>query len=366
MNNNIEFIELDKLYLDRENPRLPSKLRGSKSTDSEIVNWMLQDASIIELMLAIGEAGFFVGEAILVVFDEAIGKYVVIEGNRRLTSVLLLNKPELAELHKKKIEKVLLEVEHKPVEIPCIVFDERSDITQYLGYRHVTGVKSWGILSKARYLDELSKGLEVDDLTAKCREIAKTIGSRSDHVRKLLIAFGIYEQVEDNGFFGIPNLDESTIYFNYFADSLGKENIRKYIGVDLQSDSPLSDLNISTLEELTGWFFRKNDNGATRVLGNSEQLKMLNEVIADSESFNYFQGGSGTIREAYNLITVTADSYHNEIEIALSALKRANSMSHNVKEHHTSDLVKLREIFEIAKAMKSVIQSKRTEDWDDV
>lgn len=365
MKNNIDLISLEKLELDWQNPRLPSKLRKSKSKKAEIINWMLQDASIIELMLAIGESGFFIGEAILVVFDKKKKKYVVIEGNRRLTSVLLLNKPELATLHRKKIAKLIDEVEHIPTEIPCIVFDCRSDITQYLGYRHVTGVKSWGILSKARYLDELSKEINSGSLGDKCRELAKAIGSRSDHVKKLLISYWIYEAVEEEGFFGIPNLDETTIYFNYYADSLGKENIRNFIKIDVQSDAPLSKLKLKNLNELTGWFFRKNDNGGTRVLGNSEQLKMLNEVIGDPEAFDYFRGGSGSIRDAYHLISVNADTYHNEIELALSALKRATSMSHNVEQHHSSDLLKLKEIFELTKAMKSVILSKKTEDWDD-
>ncbi|RDV23976.1 hypothetical protein DXV75_16575 [Alteromonas aestuariivivens] len=362
---NIQNIEISELELDRDNPRLPSKLRKKTSKDREIINWMLQDASIIELMMAIGEAGFFVGEAILVTWDEQRKKYIVIEGNRRLTAVTLLNQPEFASLHKKKIAKVIEEAEHIPLEIPCIVFDSRSEITQYLGYRHVTGVKSWGILSKARYLNELYKSLEDESLTQKCRELAKAIGSRSDHVRKLLISFWIYEQVEDEGFFNIPGLDESTIFFNYYADSLGKDNIRKYIDVDLLSETPTVSLNIDKLEELTNWFFRKNDQGATRVLGNSEQLKMLNDVLADPLAFDYFRGGSGSVRDAYNQVSVTADSYHNEIELSLSSLKRANSMTHNVKEHHSSDLVKLREIFDLAKAIKSAIEAKKNnEDWD--
>ncbi len=364
MSKNIEYINIDSLQLDRDNPRLPSNLRKPKSKDADIINWMLKDASIVELMMAIGEADFFVGEAILVVFDHKIKKYVVVEGNRRLTSVMLLNNPEVATLHKKKIAKVIEEAEYRPTEIPCIVFENRKDITQYLGYRHVTGIKSWGILPKARYLDELLKGLEEGSFSDKCRELAKAIGSRSDHVRKLLTSYWIYEVVEDEGFFSIPGLDETSIFFNYYADSLTKDNIRQYINVDLSSDEPTEALDVNKLMELTHWFFFKNENGGTRVLGNSEQLKMLNEVLASPEALDYFKGGSGSIREAYNLIAVNADSYHNEIELALAALKRAHSMTHNVEQHHTSDLIKLKEVFELTKAMKSVILSKNSEDWD--
>ena len=108
-NQNIEFIDLKDLYLDEANPRLPSKFKKKTPKQEEIVNWMLGDASIIELMLAIGQAGFFIGEALLVVKED--GKYVVIEGNRRLTSCLLLSNPDLADSRNKKIEKVLNETD---------------------------------------------------------------------------------------------------------------------------------------------------------------------------------------------------------------------------------------------------------------
>jgi hypothetical protein len=48
---------------------------------------MLLDASLIELMLAIGENGYFPGEQLLVVFDPSDSKYRVVEGNRRLSPV---------------------------------------------------------------------------------------------------------------------------------------------------------------------------------------------------------------------------------------------------------------------------------------
>ncbi|MEM8438217.1 hypothetical protein Q4S09_19680, partial [Morganella morganii] len=100
---NIDFIDLKNIKLDDKNPRLPSSFRKRKIGESEIVNWMLNDASISELMLAIGQSGFFIGESLLVIPDEyESNKYVVVEGNRRLTSVMLLNEPGLATSQKIK------------------------------------------------------------------------------------------------------------------------------------------------------------------------------------------------------------------------------------------------------------------------
>jgi hypothetical protein len=365
-NQNIQSISLSKLELDKANPRLPSKFRKGQLSKEDIINWMLADASIIELMLAIGHSGFFIGEALLVI-KETSGNYTVIEGNRRLTSMFLLNNPELAEIHKKKVGLVIQETTERPQDIPCIVFPHREDINKYLGYRHVTGVKSWGILQKARYLTELQKDYSEIPFTKQFKELAKSIGSLSDHVRKLLIAYQIYEQIEDNGFYNIRDLDETSIFFNYYADSLSRDSIRDFIGVDIKSEDPLEHLENSKLEELTKWFFEKNDQRKTRVIGDSKHLSMLDKVLGNEEASEYFRTGSGSILEAFQIVSVSSDSFNHEVEMALAGLKRAQNIIHKVEKHTNSDAVKtkLKEIFYLAKNMKSIVEATEDDGWDD-
>jgi ParB-like chromosome segregation protein Spo0J len=101
----IEFIPLEKLKLDNKNPRLPSNFNNKSEND--IIEWMLEDESIIELMLAIGQHDFFVGEALLVVKNG--DGFTVVEGNRRLTSLKLLSNPSLATIRVNKVKQVLEE-----------------------------------------------------------------------------------------------------------------------------------------------------------------------------------------------------------------------------------------------------------------
>ncbi|WP_119394089.1 hypothetical protein [Salinibius halmophilus] len=363
---NIEFISLSKLNLDKSNPRLPSKFRSGDIDKKAIVNWMLEDASIIELMLAIGNAGFFIGESLLVI-EESDGRFTVVEGNRRLTSTILLKEPDLAEIHRKKVDQVIKETTERPEEIPCIVFPSREKINKYLGYRHVTGVKSWGILQKARYLSELKNDYQDLEFSKMCRELAKSIGSRSDHVRKLLVAYEIYEQIEDEAFYKIKDLDETSIFFNYYADSLSRENIRDFIGVDIKSENPLDNVNGNHLEELTRWFFEKNDQNKARLKGDSKHLGMLDKVLGNTEAKDYFQSGTGSILEAYQLVSVSSESFDHEIEMALSGLKRAQNIIHNVERHTNPDTIKtkLKEIFTLAKNMKAIVESSEEDSWDD-
>ncbi len=360
---NIELINIDEIILDASNPRLPSSFRKKKLTQEEIINWMLEDASIIELMLAIGQSGFFIGEAILVVKEG--DKYIAIEGNRRLTSVKLLSNPDVAKIHRKRIDKVIEESEHRPEKIPCIVFDSRERINKYLGFRHVTGVKSWGILQKARYLNQLcNERPENLSFTEKCRQLAKSIGSKADYVKRLITAFKVYEIVEDNAFYKIKDLDETTIFFNYYSDALDRENIRNYVELEIDYQGEISKVNKEHLEEITKWFFEKNQQNKSRVIGDSKNLTMLDKVIGDSVAFEYFKNGSSSLTEAFNIISLNADDFFSEIDSSLLAIKRANNMIHNIETNLESVCIKLKEISRISKGLNSIIESRREDDWD--
>ena len=95
-NNKYDFkdIKFDDLKLNLQYPRLPKSKQGID--EGEVIKFMLLESATLELMMAIGENDFFAGEQLLVVPDEEDeGKYIVIEGNRRLTAVKLLSTPVL-------------------------------------------------------------------------------------------------------------------------------------------------------------------------------------------------------------------------------------------------------------------------------
>ncbi len=359
----IEKISLDKLQLDIKNPRLPNSFQKQDLNKKMIINWMLQDASIIELMLAIGQNGFFIGESLLVIKDELnSNNYIVIEGNRRLTSLFLLNDNSFADIHTKKIQKVLNETTERPNLIPCIVFNNRDEITEYLGYRHITGIKTWGMLEKARYLSSLVPIDESKNIQEQSRELAKKIGSRTDYVKRVLVAYNIYEMIQDRGFFKIPKLDDTSIHFNYFADSLRHENIKLFLNIKIEENEPLNNISHKSLEELTKLFFEKNLQNKSRVLGNSDNLTKLNKIFANEEVTKKLLNGL-SLEESFSLVEIDSDTFHNEIESSLRNLKTANSYIHRIKIHNSSDIETLKEVVELCRVIRNSIQNK-SDDWE--
>jgi len=359
---NITHIPLNNLVLDLKSPRLPISFREKERSKKSIINWLLEDASIIKLMLAIGQNDFFIGEALLAIESSEPEKYIIVEGNRRLTSLFLLSDPSLATIHTRKIDQVLQETSFRPTQIPCIIFKERSEILQYLGYRHITGIKSWSLVAKARYLNSLLEVTQGTTLSESARELAKKIGSRSDYVKKILVSYEVYLIIEDEGFYKIPSLDETSFHFTYIADSFAKEHIRQFIAVDLSLENPLEHLNEAHLKELINWFFRKNENNKSQVLGNSDQLKQLNEVLSNSDALQNFRE-QGSLKQALKYVKQSEDTFHNDISDALQLLKHAHSYLHNVEGHYKTDIDVLKEINDLCKVMRDSIRGK-ADEWD--
>lgn len=363
MSGEIIKVNVNNLKLDLENPRLPFSFTTQEELNEEkIVNWMLEDASIIELMLAIGQNNFFVGESLLVVKDESDNNdFIVVEGNRRLTSLKLLQNPSIAKIHNKKIKKVMDETEHRPDNIPCILFDSRSEILQYLGYRHVTGIKSWGMLEKARYLYSLQQDLKETDFNLQCRELAKTIGSRSDYIKRVLTGYNIYLKIQEKSFYKIPQLDDTTLHFNYIADALNRENIREFIGIDLTINNPLEKISNDNLELLTNWFFRKNQYNKSQVLGDSRHLTALNELLGDDKALSNFLE-TGNFWESHKYVNLSPDTFHNTVKEAMRSLEKAWSYITDVETHNKGDLETLKSISKLSKNMTAVVISKEEDE----
>lgn len=360
MTQDFKKISIDNLKLDLLNPRLP-KSKQNKN-ESTIIEFMLLEAATLELMMAIGENDFFAGEQLLVVPDkDHQGNYIVIEGNRRLAAVKLLSNPQLSKVKKESLKKICEEAVFKPKDIPCLVFHEKQEILKYLGFRHITGIKSWRLLEKARYLEDL-RDIEFENVPflQACREIAKMIGSSSSYIRRLLTGLSLYKIVEDEGYYSIDGLNDTKFHLNYFTDSLNKDNIRNHLGVDLQKENPLENINKDHVKELTHWWFEKSE-GKSRVLGDSEGLKLLDKILDSPLALKAFRNGT-SLTEAYEMTGDLDILFKKEIEKSLLAIEQADIYSNKVKEFYKDLYPDLKTIREIALKIRNYQMQREQAD----
>lgn len=352
----IQYKAVDSLKFDPQNPRLPSNV--SQGGEEAIIKWMLEDAGIIELMASIGEQGYFPGEPLLVVAAEPdLQEFLVVEGNRRLTAVKLLLQPELASIRKIAVQQVVDEAVKAPDTLPVVVFPKREAILDYLGYRHITGIKAWGALAKARYLNQLLNRLAIDEQSSEQqnRKLAKTIGSRADAVARRLAGYAVYKVIEENDFFDIPSVDEQSISFSVLTAALNWSNIHQFVGLQNGKDRALKTVHLPHLKELTAWIFEKNSENKTR-LGESRNLGDLNSVIGEKRALAAFRAGM-PLKQAVILTEKPAEIFRSALIESQSRLETARDYIHNVDGLSQSDSERLLEIQKLARSLRSIVDT---------
>ena len=358
MSNEIQYIETGKLEFDPEIPRF-YRLNERAGSDDAVIEEMLDDESVQDLMLSIGEQDYFPGEPLLVVKKGK--KFVVVEGNRRLAAVKLLNGDLKPPKKKEKgVQLILDEADYKPRNLPCLVYKNREDVLRYIGYRHITGVKEWDALSKAKYLKELSDTFyQGKDHDVLFKSLAKEIGSKPYYVGLLLTSLNLYEQALDKDFFDLP-MNEKDVDFSYITTALGYKNITDWLGLEDRNDLDAKNLDIENLNKLFAWFFVRDQQGET-IIGESRGIKKLNKIVAShaavdnlikskniEEAYLYTNGQEEALEEALNLA-------ESSLKVVWDMLLKNNKFTERQESHAN-------EISSIARKIKRHIEDAREDE----
>mgnify|MGYP005850691095 CR=1 FL=1 len=344
--------DVGALRFDPENPRIPSRLRDRG--EQEVVDYFLLDCNLIELMLSIGEQGYFSGEPLLVVPDEQ--GFVVVEGNRRLAALKVLSEMIVPTVMRGQVAKVLESTKHRPTKVPCIAYSERAEILNYLGYRHITGIKEWNALAKARYLKQLREKYDCSHQDAH-KALAREIGSKAPTVAKLLTGLELLERAQDQGILNEIRLDEDDIAFSLLTTGIGWESIAHFIGLKSASDVEANELKDNEFSEFFHWVF--DTRKGKSVLGESRNFSKLADIVQNETSLEALRSGE-TIEEAHLLSDGPVETLRTLIQAsekslvsALNTVRFVEAVAENdidnaarVKRAATNLLSNIRDVFE--------------------
>lgn len=326
-------IPLEQLWLDPQNPRLPLSKRGAE--EEAVIDYMLRDEGLLELMASIGETGYSFAEPLLVIKRDS-GGFTVVEGNRRLAALKLLNGIYTPSVRATLVKEIINSAKQKPSNIPAIEYPSRDAILSYLGYRHITGIKQWDSLAKARYLHDLysrAAGEGKSDLGGVYSSLARTIGSRADYVKRLLVGYKVMEYLNNKAYLGIKGMTEDDIHFSVLTTALNYENILKYVGLDsLEPDKTLDVgcIKKDEMKELIEWLFVPVREGPPRV-PESRALRDLNNILdpATPEALKKFKSGV-TLTEALIFTQVPNESFSSLLIEAIENLKAAKGQTEHL------------------------------------
>lgn len=325
---NIQYIDLDSLNLDPRNPRLGRNFIAEEHTQDEILEEM-SDWSLEELAISFSESGYWSQEA-LIATKEAIGgeeKIVVIEGNRRLAALKKL-KLALDGKSKEKRFQAILDRSTKIDEdffskIPYILVGGRKEVSAFLGFRHVTGIKEWDPAEKAQFISYL-----IDEEGLTYEQVMRKIGSKTPTVRSHYIAYKLLLQMEETEGVDVSYIEDK---FSVLYLSLRTRGVQEYLGLNIEAEpedakEPVPKDRTENLVRFSKWMFGNEKieplftdsryiDKFGKVLQSEEAVRYLEESKSPNFEFAVKKAGGDT-EEILGLLITASDS----LELAFTSL----------------------------------------------
>lgn len=189
-------IKVTDLFLDTKNIRLD--LGGADLSQDALINDLFTNEDAIQVLRSIAINGFFPDEIPVVVKEN--GKYIVLEGNRRVAAVKALLRPEIVPGKESVIKGILKTSIPVANEREVVIAPDRDSAMVFLANKHTQNTKKrWRPLRQAYfYKAELERGKTVQDLRddyptvdiskflrlINIHKIAKSIAYESDSTAK--------------------------------------------------------------------------------------------------------------------------------------------------------------------------------------
>lgn len=208
-------IKVSDLLLDKTNPRFV-EMFGANPAEDDLIRYMLNHEKAYEIADSILDLGYFHIDEALWVFSSEGGKYVVREGNRRLSAVKALADPEKFFGNKKNQLKL--------DELPCLIYTDENALDERIRQRHTSAIiRRWSRLAKAKYAKIMFDKGEKD---------------QSSDLLKLLKLSSVYSAAQNIGmgkklYDFLESDQKSAILERFFGP---KELLKKYCGFYLSKN----------------------------------------------------------------------------------------------------------------------------------
>ena len=282
-------LKIADLHFDHLNPRLAEYGITATTLDEDILKILWEAMDVSELVQSISASGYFSHEPIIVAKEA--GKYIVIEGNRRLAAVKVLLSPNLAKENGWNVPKLSTDKLNGLKELPAII-SNRKDSWRYLGFKHVNGPAKWSSYAKAAYIAEVHR-----DFKVSLADIANQIGDRHNTVQRLYRGLMVLEQAERFKVFDREDRFRQRLAFSHLYTGLDYEGIGAFLNIapkEKETDEPVPKSKLKELGELCVWLYgSKKEKQLPVVESQNPDLRQLNAVVGNRESVAALRAGVG-------------------------------------------------------------------------
>lgn len=347
---------IELLDFDPENPRFFDVVSDAPSSDEKSIVRMMEEENLDELVGSIGNQGFFPGEPLLVAPNsQRPGRYIVVEGNRRLAALRALRGLIPRENLTQTIVDAVEKAQFKPAEVDCFLFPQRRDILKYLGFRHISGPRRWEPLSKARYLADLIRNFyQTLSQEEQLLAVARDIGSRRSYVAQLLTALNLYDRAKAARFYGLQRVGEEDISFSLLSTALSYSNIVTFLNLPSRDSINVDTVDDDHAKELLAWMFAQDQRGET-VLGESRRLKILAAVVASPRAVVELRNNNN-LDQAYVFTSGPTETFTKLLAGIESSIADSIGLLGGDVESNTSHVAQADRIVDNAENLQLLIQ----------
>ncbi len=319
-------VSLQDLLLDPNNPRFSalgeelhqiaeSRFADEKVQSNTFEKMRHQSFDVAELRDTVKSIGFLPMDRIVVrkwkgVSQDGRIKYLVIEGNRRVTALKWL--VQLHEVGKETFTESQL---RNFTDLEALLLDDAvaGPVVSLIlpGLRHVSGVKEWGPYQKAKAVHALRKsGLSP-------QETAQSLGLSTRAANAAYRCFIALENMKADEEFG--DYAEPKMY-SYFEEVLKRPNVKAWLE---WSDDKECFVNETRLTEFYSWIVPdQEESSATPKLPEAKSVRELSQIIEDENALNILRGADGSLARALARYEVDhPEDWFPKITSAIGALK---------------------------------------------
>ena len=351
------------LQLDQNNPRLQTGIDLEIKDDSELISVLADIAALDELVTSICTNDYLNLEPLIVRGDSSGGPFRVLEGNRRLAAIRLIQNPALAQKLGIKIPtlvqpRVLNSIKEVRVYRVASVENARA----FIGFKHINGPQRWDAYAKARYVTDWYKkerrsvGIEL---------IASMMGDNNNTLRAYIYSILMLEQAENAGVWSIKDRANSGRFaFSHLYTAIGRKEYQEFLGLtagwsDKPPLKPIKDDVLSKLGEVLGYIYGvRSDDRTALVRSQNPDLKRLGEALV-SRPARLILKNRGTLDDALDELKDPSDAFLDSLIAVNLRLKRAINLLPKYQGGKSEIDKLIEEIFEQADTLHTINKKKR-------
>lgn len=292
-------VDVDRLELDPDNPRLVGL--SPKSSQESIIAQLYKSQELSELLQSVAANGYLDIEPLIVLGKGKSGRMLVLEGNRRLATVMLFRDSDLV-ARIRESEGLRVMVPELPErfweslkQVSVYRVETREEARAFIGFKHINGAAKWDSYAKAKFAASWHR-----EGGASLEDVADKIGDKHDTIVRMVGAIFVLDQAKDAGVFSIDDRASPKFSFSHLYTALSRANYAEFLGIPrawTTSDpkpNPVPSERLPQLGEVLTWIYGSKSSALRpEVRTQNPDIKKLGDVLAHNEALHVLRAGSG-------------------------------------------------------------------------